>query len=472
MTQWDLSEPVRKDRPLPWFLPSINKMFCTPLGRSTVEQRKGHAAETIPDPGQLNFLLKDSFFYYPRALYSAGVAELDIKTSTIKDKSILKRDRLNTLIMADSAGYQVATNALEIDWDNPTPTLETILRWQEHMADVGMYLDIPSRIHAIEEFETKKNGVVVSTTPNRFFGDKDGCLRQSLENYTFFAEQSPQIPMILPIHGDTAEEAIQWYLAVKKFPCCGYAVGAPITENYAVLITLIDYIARDGGFEDGRDEFFHIFGCGSPADGVVLTALQLAIRNHISPNLRITFDASSPIKAGGKHGKVYENAEFLPHRQMAGQSMESFCEKIKGLNREHPYAYAFSPVLDAIKLKDLLRPTRRPKLDGTDREMDGLSYTIIASHNVFVLVQTIYMTIDRVLNDYRNLISQLEAIKGGTRDYLDPYVDWDDVALTKDAAAFFFTLLTSTQIVFSQKSFDRAWQAVDELRARSFDKAL
>ena len=74
-TNWDLSEPVRKNRNLPWYLPSINRMFVRQMGLTTREMRPGNIPASLPNPEDLNFLLPSSFYYYPCCLYSAGACQ-------------------------------------------------------------------------------------------------------------------------------------------------------------------------------------------------------------------------------------------------------------------------------------------------------------------------------------------------------------------------------------------------------------
>jgi hypothetical protein len=472
MSDWDLSEPVRKDRPFPWYLPSINKMFVTPCSTPADKQRKGVHLKSLPDTGQLSFLLKDSFFYYPNALYSAGVAEWDIGKSKINDKAVLKRDRLNTFMLADSAGYQVSTDALPIDWDKPEKTMEPILRWQEHMADVGMYLDIPSRLRNVETFEKKnKAGEIVKSTSNRFFGDQSGILQRSVDNYEFFASLKPKIKMLKPIQGETIDEVIDWYKAVKHIPCCGYAFASPMTKNYGNLLAAIDYIWRDGGFDEGQDKYLHIFGRGSPSDGVALTALMWALRQFVSPDIRVTFDSSSPVLASGRYGQVLKNATYLPDGNIPSQPMDSFCKQAKDVNRDLPFPYAHSPVLNVIPLKEIFRAKVLSKETGADREMDGLSYSIISSHNIFVLLQTIYTTLNKVLLDYAYLSEQIDDRLAGKRELLDPHVDWDNLGW-ENPGPLFYELLAQTKAVLNLDTHDKARNWIDKNRGTIFNKAF
>ena len=437
ITKWDLSEPVRKDSSLPWYLPSINSMFAKPMGMTTKALRPGNIPKTLPDPEKLNFLLPSSFYYYPACLYSAGVADLDIASSRKTDRSILRRDRSNTFIMADSGGYQVATNKLEIDWKNPESTLERILDWQQHMCNVGMHLEIPVRASRIEE--------------SVFHGRRDACIEQSKQNFEFFEKtKRDDFELIIPIHGDDIAEAINWYEEVKNFDGCGWAVGGQLGEDYATLLLLIHHIHKDGGFSGKRGQYFHLFGKGTGKAGIVASVLQYTMRRMGAENIRVTFDASSPVKMGGRFANVYEEPTFAPAEQIPRQQMNSFSEGIKGLNQSRPYPYAKSAVLDDINVEDILN-----LLSNSKYGMDGLAYSVLASHNVCVAVQTIYGTLHRAHTELQMVSEQLSDQKASGKP-MKPYVSWDDALTNNDVGAWMYTLIAATGEVLAQLRTEEA----------------
>ncbi|MGB0683713.1 MAG: hypothetical protein ACPGOV_13450 [Magnetovibrionaceae bacterium] len=435
--EWDLSRPVHKDSHLPWYLPSINKMVARPMGRTVREMRPGNNPQSFPDPEKLNFLLKSGFFYYPRCLYSAGVAELDIPTSQTNDRSILSRDKTNTFIMTDSGGYQAAVDTLKIDWKDPEPTLLKILRWQEHMANVGMHLDVP--IGACRQENS------------HFYQNRNGCLEQSKANFEFFeAHRSKDFPLITPIHGASIAEAINWYEAVKKHPCCGWAVGGHLTQDYGTTLLLLDHIIRDGGFQGERGQFFHIFGKGTGKHGIVATVLQTALRRYANDETIVTFDSSSPIKMGGRFAKVFKEPVFKPNEQIIAQDMDQFCEAIDDLNPKKPYPYCYSPVLEGIAVEDILNPLSKSKYG-----MDGLAYAILAVHNTFIAVQSVYQTIHNALAEFELITQQLQEAKKSEKQ-IDPFVSWSDIHSKGDVGAWLYTLIVATNEVFSQANHDAA----------------
>ena len=365
------------------------------------------------------------------------MAELDISTSQINDRSVLRRDRTNTFIMTDSGGYQAAVDTLEIDWNNPDQTLLKILRWQEHMANVGMHLDVPIGASRQEN--------------SHFYRNRQGCLEQTQANYEFFeAHRRKDFPLITPIHGASIAEAINWYEAVKKHPCCGWAVGGHLTQDYSTMLLLLDHIRRDGGFDGERGQYFHIFGKGTGKHGVVATVLQMVLRRYANETITVTFDSSSPIKMGGRFAKVFKEAVFLPNEQIIAQDVDQFSEAIQGLNPKFPYPYAFSPVLESIAVEDILNPLSKSKYG-----MDGLAYAILAIHNTFIAVQSVYKTIHNAINEFELVTQQLHSAQK-TGKAIEPFVSWDDISSKGDVGAWLYTLITATNDVFSQANHDTA----------------
>ena len=471
--KWDMSEPVRADKHFPWYLPSINEIFSSAISKSALEHRGKEAPNSLPVPGQLNFLLKDSFFYYPRCMYSAGMAEHDLEKSKKVDASVRSRDPLNTFILADSGGYQVITGRLDIDWDDPDNRLEKNLRWQEDMVTVGMYLEIPIHVHKTEYFEKadkkgeykNKKGEPVSRIPNRFFNDKAQVLAKTEKSFEYFQEnKSGKIDFLLPLHGGNAGEAIEWYEQFKRFDHIGYAVGGILAKDYTELISLIDYINRDGGFKDDKGQYFHVFGRGTATPAIAFTVLQAVMNKHCNDRLRVTFDASSPVSQGGT-GKVYNDFQLLPDKYIASHDMKSFYERCKKLDEDEPYPYCESAVLEQMPIKDIFYSGGR-----SNYNMDALAYAIISSHNVFVHVRGLYNSLQRVMVDHRLLVEMLGKSDGS--EVLKPYVSWDRVKKLEDAAAFYYSMLACSDALLAEPEHYLARLAADGYREGLFKGAM
>ncbi len=198
--------------------------------------------EFIGNSDFLNFLLPmpQSAFWWPRALYSPGHVPLDLKTMEKKQGAVLRKNRHpRALIVSDSGGYQVTTNAsgpFQIDWDNQAKAdglRKKVLDWQEAVSEWGMILDIPSSTIRRDE-------------PHPFFRRNfQKCLDVTIENIRFLvSKRSGTTKFINVIQGNSAEQADQWYGAVKDFPLEGWAFPILADKRCAGMIAL-----RIGSFE-------------------------------------------------------------------------------------------------------------------------------------------------------------------------------------------------------------------------------
>ena len=65
----------------------------------------------------------------------------------------------------------------------------------------------------------------------------------------------------------------------------------------------------DGAFEDGQD-WMHVLGVSQPTWAVMLTAIQLSLREKCNPKLRISYDSASPFQTVGMARKLIRYPKF------------------------------------------------------------------------------------------------------------------------------------------------------------------
>jgi len=423
-------------------------------------------------PQKLNFLLPDSYFYYPRALYSVGSAELDLEKNRKLDKSVMSRDPLNTWILADCGGYQAKSDELKIDYKYPDDYLEKNLRWQEDIADVGMYLEIPIEIADMEYFEKKsktgkfknEKGENTARWDNRFYNRKSALLEFTEQCFDFFDKnKSEDFKMCMPIHGRTIDEAIEWYERFKKYDHCGYAFGGALSVDITNLCYLADHIKRDGGFENGRGELLHIFGVGHARAMIAYTVLMTVLRKHCNPDLQLTIDASSPGLQAAKFGQVYNDFSVDPDKYLTSPNTMRFQDAIKNLNPEMHYPYAGnSPVFQNIKVKDFLSDKKSGK-------PDALTSQIVTANNIYMHITSLYFVMERTFRDVEILTNKLNEKSFMGQDF-NEYLINEDFTIKEDAAASFLYLrsMCDTLMTYSNslKDLDQRRDIADDFRSK------
>ena len=115
LTQHDLTQS-QQDYAI--FLPAISSFYASYIGRQRsstyVEQTRMPAG--MPDMESMNWLNpQKALFPYRWSLYSAGHANLDLNKPDPKEDMVRNRDA-NTVMLADSGGFQIAKGLWEGDW--------------------------------------------------------------------------------------------------------------------------------------------------------------------------------------------------------------------------------------------------------------------------------------------------------------------------------------------------------------------
>jgi hypothetical protein len=400
------------------FLPSLQIGWVKAVSSSYAELRPDFSPSVLNSTDMLNFLLRDALFYYPWALYSAGIANLDIEKAKETERAIhnrvRKRDGGDTLLIVDSGGFQVVTGALEIngksfDWDNPDEGRMKILRWQEEVGDVATVLDIPT-------FATKKN--------TRFKTFKD-CLDQTNDNLRFIRDnrENEGVKFINVLQGDTNTDIKKWYEGVKWFPNAnGWAVAGGVKMNLYNLLRTIILLWKDGGLEGEKGEYLHVLGVGKPAVGAVLTIIQKVIRDNINPDTLVTLDASNPHLIAGKFGTVILHYELSNSLKATKPVKKKFEEVLPYLNPNDTIPDAWGPVLktSGIPAKDIFVQNANGKFrnikDDGKRASDTLAYGTMMAHNTFMIADE-FLTNNQILVDMETDVGNFFAAVSSGEDF-------------------------------------------------------
>lgn len=319
------------------FTPAISEMYDRYIHNKNPKRRM--PAGMIQQ--DLDYLDSNSpLFYLPNSLYSAGQAA---KSDGAADKGgmVTDRDRVSTIILGDSGGFQIQMGSIKFKGDE---TRNRMMKWMERNCDWSMILDFPTGginmgtiqrhyerlvstdgilpalvkdkngklVPALnEDGSPKMENVVSPDYGNRkkleSLMDEHGidaedeemkyfftCLLQTLINNDYFVKhRTPGATKFLNVvQGRNEIESKIWYEKVKHYPFEGWSLAGPHKENfYMTLHRLIDM--RDDGVLQDRD-WLHFLGVGKLEHGCVYTTIQRMIREHINPNFTISYDVSSP----------------------------------------------------------------------------------------------------------------------------------------------------------------------------------
>ncbi len=193
---------------------------------------------------------------------------------------ITERDRRTTTVIGDSGGFQIIGGVL--DWQGDQ-TREDILGWLEGNADWAMTLDVPTR--------------AVNNPEKSGFKDFRSCLTRTLENLDYFRNnRSPEATtrFLNVLQGENKRQADIWFKEVKDYPFEGWAFAGLHRLNLKYLCGRVIEMAEQKLLQDHNG--IHVLGTNRLTMALGLTALQRAINEHINPNLRISYDTSSPFR--------------------------------------------------------------------------------------------------------------------------------------------------------------------------------
>ena len=341
-----IDDPTPKDQAI--YVPSVSPGYAM----AAYAQDWRRALPCGVNPADLNFLdPTNPLFRISHVMSSAGQA-----LNQPRDCIITQRDRRRTFLIGDSGGYQIASGRLKISSD--ADRLK-ILRWLETHADMAMTLDVPT-------------GPLLGG--GYAFKNFRACLDTTLDHLEFFqANRQPGATCFLNVlQGNTTKESDTWYEAVKDYPFEGWAFAGIMRLNMYNLLRRILAMADENRLQDKR--WIHVLGTNQLDTAICLTALQRAINRHINPNLRISYDTSSPFR-----NLNWNNTYSVP--RFDGRSIVMPTERIPdglafvGSQLRWPWP---SPLGDRLVLGDVCV---KNELYGNS-QMDQQSSFYVAHHNL------------------------------------------------------------------------------------------
>lgn len=379
-------DPTPKEQAV--YVPSVTPSYAI----AAYEQNWKRALPRDVDKGDLNFLdPNNKLIHLSHVMSSAGQA-LNQKTPCI----VTTRDRNCTVLIGDSGGFQIAHGSLNINSDKD---VLKILRWQEEHADYAMTLDVPTGFVGRSTYKYK---------------NMNDCLQTTLQYLDLYQQNraSSSVSFLNVLQGNTVRDADIWYDTVKPFEFEGWAFAGPLRHNFFYLCRRIIIMADEGQIQNKK--WIHVLGTCELFAAVLLTTLQRAINRHINPNLRISFDTSSPTRSLS-YGNIYTLPKFN-NKKMTMQSRpipDDYCYIECDLRWPWP-----SPLGDRMVMGDVC--VQRPIT--ANRNMDTQSAYYLAHHNLSVLCSSIALA-NRIF-DSENIIHShsIAAPVGAASEAIDDII--------------------------------------------------
>lgn len=385
------------------FLPSISGFYQTFISKQ--QQEEFVPQNRIPKEFEngvegMNFLNKEqAYFYYPDALYSAGHAQLDVTKSYVEESMVQQRDRTNpdSFILGDSGGFQIGKGVINFDWQHfwekqgdagyvgaADKTRMAILNWLEFTADYSMVLDLPTWSAA---------PINQARTGLKDFGD---CLRGTLFNNDFFLKhRQGKTKFLNVLQGGTNEDADTWYEAVKHYPFEGWAMGGNNMKDADLMLRRLVKLRDEKLLEPGRD-VIHFLGTSKLELACLLTAIQRNLREHVNPNMKITFDCASPFLATA-YGQAY--TQHVHRNNRFSYIMDKAIDDRRLAGSDIPWPWS-SPVGERMTMGDACyyKPGDLNKLGKESRtSWDSFAYFLMMGHNVYQHIESVQRA--NALND-------------------------------------------------------------------------
>ena len=389
------------------FLPAISSFYSTFIGKQRYE-------EYTPKnriPSNMNGLVESGNWLEPQAglwqykwgLHSAGHANLDIG-HVPKEDMYRNRDRNNSWLLGDSGGFQIGKGKWEGDWrpNSGDPRTqkkrEQVLKWMDEYMDYGMILDIPAWVSRSPE------GAKASHI-NSYQEAVEGTQQN---NEYFIKNRNGNCKFLNVLQGENFAQADDWYEQMKKYSdpklypnehFNGWSMGGQNMCDIHLALKRLVTLRYDGLLEEGKQDFMHFLGTSKLEWGVMLTAVQRAVRKYHNPNFTITYDCASPFLCTA-NGQQYTNWR-LDHKGKWSYIMEPAPDD-KGLNKDtspwddlctkHHTNWFPSPLSEGMKVNDVL--VYGPgDLNKNNKEgktsWDSFSYFLMMNHNVYTHIRSV-----------------------------------------------------------------------------------
>ena len=389
------------------FLPAISSFYSTFIGK----QRYNEYVEYDRVPKNMPYGVESGNWLEPAAgmwnykwsLYSAGHANLELG-QVDKEDMTRNRDRDNSWLLGDSGGFQIGKGKWEGDWRagsgcaKAQKKRELVLAWMDEYMDYGMVLDIPAW---------------VSRSPEGAEASKIGSYQEAVEgtqqnNEYFIKNRNGNCKFLNVLQGENFAQADDWYEQMKKFSdpkqypdahFNGWSMGGQNMCDIHLALKRLVTLRFDGLLEKGKQDFMHFLGTSKLEWGLMLTAVQRAVRKYHNENFTVTYDCASPFLCTA-NGQQYTNWR-LDHNGKWSYIMEpapdnkAFSKDTRPWDEEcakHHTNWNPSPLSEGLLVNDVCKygpgDLNKNNKEG-NTSWDSFSYFLMMNHNVYTHIRSV-----------------------------------------------------------------------------------
>jgi hypothetical protein len=389
------------------FLPALSSFYSTFVGKQRYEEYT--AVKRLPS--NMNGLVESGnwlepaagLWHYKWSLYSAGHANLDIGHIPKEDMT-RNRDKQNSWLLGDSGGFQIGKGKWEGDWragsgcPKAQKKREQVLAWMDAYMDYGMILDIPAWVSRSPE----------GAAASQISSYQEAVDATKFNNEYFIKHRNGNCKFLNVLQGENFGQADDWYEQMKHFSdpkvypdkhFNGWSMGGQNMCDIHLALKRLVTLRFDGLLEQGKQDFMHFLGTSKLEWGVMLTAVQRAVRKYHNPNFTITYDCASPFLCTA-NGQQYTNWR-LDHKGKWSYIMEPAPDD-KGYSQDtrpwdeecekHHTNWYPSPLSEGMKVKDVCiyapGDTNKNNKEGKT-SWDSFSYFLMMNHNVYTHIRSV-----------------------------------------------------------------------------------
>jgi hypothetical protein len=343
-------------------------------------------------------------FPYKWSLYSAGHANLDLTKQDPKEDMIRNRDP-NTLVLADSGGFQIAKGVWPGRWADPTNKAaekkrEAVLKWQMGIATYGMTMDIPTW--------TFRDPVAAEASGIHSYDDAVTATKYN--NDYWINNRYGDTKILNVLQGGNHAEADHWYALMKdycdpsKYPdkhFNGWGMGGQNMCDVHLVLKRLVHLIHDGLLEKGVHDWMHFLGTSKLEWAVLLTDIQRAVRKYHNANFTISFDCASPFLATANgqlyHSIITENRSKWSYQMSPTADDKKYATDTRlfgdvvRADGIHPN-FEDSPISSRMQIKDICiyKPGDLNKIGKEGKtSWDSFSYALLMGHNVWMHLEAV-----------------------------------------------------------------------------------
>jgi len=399
--QVDIDNLTSQQQDYAVFLPAISSFYAGYIGRERhgTGLDAGRLPAAIGDMEAMNWLNPaKALFPYRWSLYSAGHANLDLNKFDAKEDMIRNRDP-NTIMLADSGGFQIAKGVWPGRWADPTDKKaeqqrEKVLKWQMGIATYGMTMDIPTWTFR-DPVAAKASGI---------HSYDDAVTATQYNNEFWIANRYGDTKILNVLQGGNHAEADHWYDLMKhysdpkRYPdrhFNGWGMGGQNMCDVHLILRRLIHLIHDGLLEKGVHDWMHFLGTSKLEYACLLTDVQRAIRKYHNANFTISFDCASPFLATA-NGQIYtqlrtENRGKWSYMMSPTADDKKYATDTRAfrdtvLQDKIHDTFEDSPISARMKIQDvcIYKPGDLNKIGKEGRtSWDSFSYALMMGHNVW-----------------------------------------------------------------------------------------